>query len=64
MATATMAQSTLIQANRLWDGEALHRDWGILISGEKIQQVGPVADLSIPPKTAIIDLGDNSVATE
>lgn len=42
---STYSQSLLLTADRLFDGTSMHVDYGVLISGNRIQEVGPAQKL-------------------
>lgn len=48
-APAAAAAPLLLVPDRVWDGEAMHADWQVLVDGERIVAVGP--GLSVPPGT-------------
>jgi cytosine/adenosine deaminase-related metal-dependent hydrolase len=37
-----------IIAPRLFDGELMHNDWGMIIENNKIIRVGPIQQLNVP----------------
>ncbi|MCJ7467094.1 MAG: amidohydrolase family protein [Maribacter sp.] len=47
---------TLLQPDRVFDGEAMHEKWVVLVEGNSISYVGAVAGLKIPKGTMAIDL--------
>ncbi len=40
--------SLLLEPARVFDGEAMHEDWGVVVSGDRIRDVGPIQNLDIP----------------
>ena len=46
----------LLKPARVFDGEALHDGWVVLIRGEKIEAAGPSGEIKAPPDAKIIDL--------
>ena len=52
----SIAQSTLIKAQRLFDGEVLYNDYGLIIEGAQISNIGPIDKLD--QADIIIDLGN------
>jgi imidazolonepropionase-like amidohydrolase len=48
----------LLKPAHVFDGESaqLHDGWVILVRGEKIEAVGPVAEIRTPPEAKVIDL--------
>jgi imidazolonepropionase-like amidohydrolase len=47
---------TLLRPDRVFDGEAMHEEWVVLVEGTSISYVGPVAPLNLPKGTTPIDL--------
>lgn len=50
-------QSFLITADRLFDGIDIHKNWGVVINGNRIVTVGPSQKLQ-PGADSVINLGD------
>jgi imidazolonepropionase-like amidohydrolase len=50
--------SILLKPARVFDGAGLecHSDWVVLIKGERIESVGPSADIQVPSDARVIDL--------
>jgi imidazolonepropionase-like amidohydrolase len=47
----------LITADRVWTGDGQpHADWAVLVVQDKIQSVGPVAQMAVPPQAERIQL--------
>ena len=44
-----------ITANRVFDGETMHENWAVIVSGNKITAVGPKEQLKIPSGATIIN---------
>src|SRR5262245_53627458 len=42
------AGSYVIKPARVFDGEALHEGWAVLVRGQRIESAGPAAGLSAP----------------
>lgn len=40
--------ATVLQADRVFDGETMHPGWVVVIRGERIEAAGPAASLAIP----------------
>lgn len=38
------------------EGDGVHRDWVVLVSGDRIAAVGPQAKMQVPPDAEVIDL--------
>ncbi len=48
-ATATAQQTTtVLRPDRVFDGEALHPGWVVVVSGDRITAAGPEADVDVP----------------
>src|ERR1700686_1372108 len=56
--TAPAPKNILLRPQRVFDATsaATHEGWVVLVSGEKIAAVGPVASVAVPPGTTTIDL--------
>src|SRR5262245_33239973 len=46
----------LLKAAQVFDGESIHPGWTVLVRGDRIDSVGPLADLKIPAEAKSIDL--------
>ncbi len=46
----------LLKPARVFDGEAIHSGWAVLVRGERIEAVGPAADIKAPGDAQAIDL--------
>ncbi|MGA9340812.1 MAG: amidohydrolase family protein [Rhodanobacteraceae bacterium] len=57
-APAIVTTSYLLKSDRVFDarGEAAHADWAVLVQGDKIAAVGPVAQIHAPADAKVIDL--------
>ncbi|HEX9174514.1 MAG TPA: amidohydrolase family protein, partial [Telluria sp.] len=56
-AAAAEPRPVLLTAERVWTGEgAPHKGWAVLVSGGRIQAVGPAAQVNAPPDAERIDL--------
>src|SRR5688572_31750211 len=51
-------RSTLLRPARVFDGVTAepHTGWVVLVTGERIAQVGPAADVRVPAGTTTVDL--------
>ena len=56
--TAISQSSFYLKATRLFDGESIQKDWGIIVEGNKITAVGPQSGLRPPKGATVIDLGN------
>src|SRR5689334_2925133 len=52
MASAQV-KSTLLKPARVFDGTRVHEAWGVLVEGDRIVAVGPLAELERQNVTAI-----------
>jgi len=50
------APSYLLKPARVFDGEAMHEAWAVVVAGAKIESAGPVAGLRAPAGAKEIDL--------
>ena len=46
----------LIKPARVFDGEAMHDGWVVVVRGQRIQAAGPAASVTAPPNAEMIDL--------
>ncbi len=53
---AQAQQAVLLKPLRIFDGDALHDGWVVLIRGERIEAAGPAAEVATPPGARVIDL--------
>jgi imidazolonepropionase-like amidohydrolase len=62
-APATPPHITLLVPSRVWDGvENLpHDGWAVLVRGDRIDAVGPRAQLTVPPDATTIDLAGTTL---
>ena len=51
-----LGQSVVLHPDRVFDGEAMHDGWVVVVDGEDIVSAGPEADVQVPPGARIIDL--------
>jgi imidazolonepropionase-like amidohydrolase len=51
----------LLKPARVFDGEALHADWAVLVSGDKIAAAGPVAELKVPAGAEVVALSGQTL---
>jgi len=54
-------QKYFITADRLFDGESIHKDWALLVEGNKIVTVGPKQSIKITEGTVILNYGNSTV---
>lgn len=52
---------TLLRPDRVFDGEALHENWVVLVEGNQIAFVGSASDLKYPGNTTIINLNGTTL---
>ncbi len=50
------AQTTVLKPDQVFDGEELHKNWIVLVEGERITAVGLAKDLTVPNNATTIDL--------
>src|SRR3954467_7048473 len=60
---AAPARATLLVPARVWDGveNQPHGGWAVLVRGERIEAVGPRAQLAVPNDAATIDLAGTTL---
>jgi imidazolonepropionase-like amidohydrolase len=49
-------QATVLRPARVFDGDAIHENWVVLVRGDKIERVGPSASVNVPQGTRTIEL--------
>src|SRR5262249_52547095 len=54
--SAQTSSSYVLRPARVFDGEASHDGWIVVVSGDKIQAAGPVSSVKVPPDARPIDL--------
>ena len=47
---------TVLRPAAVFDGEALHRDWVVVVSGDRITAAGPAAEVAVPSDAERLDL--------
>lgn len=52
---------SLLKPARVFDGESLHEGWAVLVSGDKIAAVGPLADLKVPADAKVVELAGQTL---
>ncbi|SDS53061.1 amidohydrolase family protein [Opitutus sp. GAS368] len=52
---------SLLKPARVFDGETLHLGWAVLVSGDKIAAVGPLADLKVPADAKVVALSGQTL---
>jgi imidazolonepropionase-like amidohydrolase len=53
--------SFLLRPAAVFDGQQLHADWEVLVSGAKIAAAGPAVEVTAPPNTRTIDLPNDTL---
>ncbi len=51
-----LSAQTLLKADRVFDGEALHDNWVVLVEGNSISYAGEASNLKLPKNTKTIEL--------
>jgi len=46
----------VLKPARVFDGDVMHEGWGAMVRADKIEAVGPLAELKAPPAAKVIDL--------
>jgi imidazolonepropionase-like amidohydrolase len=55
-APAQSPDGYVLRPARVFDGEAVHDNWVVVVNGEKITRVGPAGSLQIPPGARSMDM--------
>src|SRR5882724_9319327 len=50
------APAVVLKPARVFDGEASHENWIVVVRGERIEAVGPAADVRAPDGAKVIEL--------
>src|SRR5689334_23650279 len=60
---AAPQKATLLVPSRVWDGieNQPHEGWAVLVRGDRIEAVGPRAQLSVPTDASTIDLAGTTL---
>src|SRR6058998_2478431 len=53
---APTPQATVLRPARVFDGDSVHENWVVLVRGEKIERVGPTANVNVPAGARSIEL--------
>jgi imidazolonepropionase-like amidohydrolase len=56
----TGAQTLVLKAARVFDGESMHEGWAVRVKGDRIEAAGPVAGID-PTGAKVIDLADTTL---
>jgi imidazolonepropionase-like amidohydrolase len=51
-----LAELYVIDPSRVFDGESLHSGWRVVVRGERIEAVGPRADVAAPAGSELLEL--------
>jgi imidazolonepropionase-like amidohydrolase len=60
-APAAQQQATLLKPSRVFDGEAMHEGWVVLVRGTRIEAVGAEDAVSVPRGTVELDLSGTTL---
>ena len=55
-ASAALAQPMLLRPDRVFDGDAMHDGWAVLVRGDTIAAVGPAPQIAVPAGARVLDL--------
>jgi imidazolonepropionase-like amidohydrolase len=53
---APLSTTTLLRPARVFDGVEIHAGWLVLVRGEKIERVGPAAQIAAPSDARVVEL--------
>jgi len=56
LATAQFEDTYLLRPARVFDGQEVHAGWAVLVRGERIEDVGPMAEIRPPTDARIVEL--------
>ena len=54
-------ESTVLRPARVFDGEAMHEGWVVVVRGQRIEAAGAAASITVPPGARSIDLPDTTL---
>lgn len=54
--TGLVSQTTVLKPDQVFDGEVLHKNWIVVVEGERIKAVGLAKDLTVSSDAKVIDL--------
>jgi imidazolonepropionase-like amidohydrolase len=60
-AAAVSPSALLLVPDRVFDGEALHEGWAVVVSGSRIESAGPLAALTVPAGARTIRLAGQTL---
>jgi imidazolonepropionase-like amidohydrolase len=52
---------TVLKPTRVFDGEAVHEGWVVVVRGDKIAAAGPAAETAVPAEARVIELAGSTV---
>ncbi len=55
------ANSFLLKPARVFDGVEMHEGWAVLVNGDRIEKVGPAAEITTPASAKTIDLPNTTM---
>jgi imidazolonepropionase-like amidohydrolase len=53
-----LAELTVLEPSRVFDGESLHSGWRVVVRGERIEAAGPASGVPAPPGAERLELQD------
>ncbi|MEZ4973128.1 MAG: amidohydrolase family protein [Cyclobacteriaceae bacterium] len=57
----SQAQTYFLQPDRVFDGKEMHDNWAVVVTGNKITDVGPVSKITKPRGSTTIDLAGTTL---
>lgn len=61
MCLISQAQTYFIQPDRVFDGKEMHDNWAVVVTGNKITEVGPISKITKPRGATTLDLGGTTL---
>ena len=58
---AAEPEVTVLKPTRVFDGEAVHEGWVVVVRGDKIAAAGPAAETAVPAEARVIELAGSTV---
>ncbi|MGE0589568.1 MAG: amidohydrolase family protein [Cyclobacteriaceae bacterium] len=57
----SQAQTYFLQPDRVFDGKEMHDNWAVVVTGNKITEVGPISKITKPRGATTLDLGGTTL---
>ncbi|MFB9864335.1 metal-dependent hydrolase family protein [Rufibacter immobilis] len=54
-------ETLVLKPSQVFDGQNLHRDWVVVVEGERITAAGPASSVTIPPQARVLELPNQTL---